>query len=51
MDILIQLLGGLRSGMSYGGATNLAELYENAEFIQITPAGREESEAHDVDRF
>jgi len=51
MDILIQLLGGLRSGMSYGGATNLAELYENAEFIRITPAGREESEAHDVDRF
>jgi len=51
MDILIQLLGGLRSGMSYGGATNLAELYENTEFIRITPAGREESEAHDVDRF
>ena len=51
MDILIQLLGGLRSGMSYGGASNLAELYENAEFIRITPAGREESEAHNVDRF
>jgi IMP dehydrogenase len=48
MDILFQLLGGLRSGMSYGGARNLTELYENAEFIRITPAGREESEAHDV---
>jgi len=47
-DILIQLLGGVRSGMSYGGARNLEELYENAEFIRITPAGREESEAHDV---
>jgi IMP dehydrogenase len=47
-DILTQLLGGLRSGMSYGGARDLAELYENAEFIRISPAGREESEAHDV---
>jgi IMP dehydrogenase len=50
-DILIQLLGGLRSGMSYAGASNLAELFENAEFIRITPAGREESRAHDVNRF
>lgn len=48
MDILIQLLGGVRSGMSYGGARNLEELYENAEFIRITPAGWDESEAHDV---
>jgi IMP dehydrogenase len=47
-DILIQLLGGLRSGMSYGGARNLTELYENAEFIRISPAGGAESEAHDV---
>jgi IMP dehydrogenase len=47
-DILHQLLGGLRSGMSYGGARTLAELVENAEFIRITPAGREESGVHDV---
>ena len=47
-DILHQLIGGLRSGMSYGGAQTLAELYENAEFIRITPAGREESGVHDV---
>jgi IMP dehydrogenase len=47
-DVLLQLLGGVRSGMSYGGAQNLDELYENAEFIRITQAGRKESEAHDV---
>jgi IMP dehydrogenase len=47
-DILHQLLGGLRSGMSYCGAETLDELYEKAEFIRITPAGREESGVHDV---
>lgn len=48
-DVLHQLLGGLRSGMSYGGACNLEELYERAEFIRITGAGQAESQAHDVD--
>lgn len=47
-DILHQLIGGLRSGLSYGGANNLEELFENAEFIRITSAGREESGVHDV---
>jgi len=47
-DILHQLVGGLRSGMSYAGANTLVELNENAEFIRITSAGRVESGAHDV---
>jgi IMP dehydrogenase len=47
-DILHQLVGGLRSGMSYCGAQTLDALCENAEFIRITPAGREESGVHDV---
>ena len=47
-DILVQLLGGLRSGMSYGGAENLEALYQQAEFIRITAAGKEESGVHDV---
>jgi len=47
-DILYQLVGGLRSGMSYAGATTLGELWENAEFIRITSAGKKESGAHDV---
>jgi IMP dehydrogenase len=47
-DILHQLIGGLRSGMSYCGAETLDELYEKAEFIRITLAGREESGVHDV---
>jgi len=47
-DIIHQLVGGLRSGMSYAGAQNLASLWANAEFIRITPAGRQESGPHDV---
>jgi IMP dehydrogenase len=47
-DILHQLLGGLRSGMSYGGARTLNELYSYAEFIRITDAAKEESGVHDV---
>jgi IMP dehydrogenase len=48
-DILYQLVGGLRSGMSYAGASTLPELWERAEFIRITAAGKAESGAHDVD--
>jgi IMP dehydrogenase len=48
VDILYQLVGGLRSGMSYAGARTLPELWENAEFIRITPAGQRESGPHDV---
>jgi IMP dehydrogenase len=47
-DIIYQMIGGLRSGLSYAGAHNIEELWENAEFIQITPAGQTESGAHDV---
>jgi IMP dehydrogenase len=50
-ELLYQLVGGLRSGLSYGGARNIAELQENAEFIEITPAGIRESNSHDVDRL
>jgi IMP dehydrogenase len=47
-EVLTQLVGGLRSGLSYGGAHNIKELQENAEFIEITPAGIRESGSHDV---
>lgn len=47
-DILHQLVGGLRSGMSYAGAETIEKLWENAEFIRITSAGKQESGVHDV---
>ena len=50
-EIVYQLVGGLRSGLSYGGACNIQQLQENAEFIQITPAGVRESHSHDVSQI
>jgi IMP dehydrogenase len=46
-EIVTQFVGGLRSGMGYCGARNLAEL-QKAQFIKITNAGMRESHAHDV---
>jgi IMP dehydrogenase len=50
-DVLHQLVGGLRSGLSYAGATCIKELQANAEFIPITAAGAKESGPHDVQTF
>lgn len=43
-----QLHGGLRSGMGYCGAANLAELRSTARFVRISSAGLHESHVHDV---
>jgi len=47
-DILKQLTGGVRSGLSYCGAHSILQMQENAEFIKISRAGLAESEPHDV---
>lgn len=47
-DVIYQMIGGLKSGMGYLGAINLTKLYEHAEFIQITPAGKQESHPHSL---
>lgn len=47
-DLLKQWEGGMRSGFSYGGAHNIAEFWENAEFIKMSAAGAKESGAHDI---
>ncbi|MFN8471267.1 MAG: IMP dehydrogenase [Anaerolineae bacterium] len=48
-EVLAQLVGGLRSGLSYAGATTIAELQANARFVRITQAGVKESGPHDVE--
>ena len=48
-QIIFQLVGGLRSGMSYCNARTLEELRRNATFVRITEAGRRESGPHDVE--
>ncbi len=50
-ELLYQLVGGLRSGLSYGGACTIEQLQANAEFVEITPAGIRESYSHDVNRI
>jgi IMP dehydrogenase len=47
-DSVNQLIGGLKAGMGYVGAHNLAELRDKANFIRITAAGLKESHVHDV---
>ncbi|MBX3238953.1 MAG: IMP dehydrogenase [Chitinophagaceae bacterium] len=47
-EIVYQYVGGLRSGMGYCGAKNIAAL-QNAQFIKITNAGMKESHAHDIE--
>ncbi len=47
-DYLVQLTGGLRSGMGYVGASTIRELFERAEFVKMTAAGLRESHAHDI---
>ena len=47
-DILKQLTGGIRSGLSYCGAHTIKQMQENAEFIKMSGAGFAESQPHDV---
>jgi IMP dehydrogenase len=46
-EVIYQLTGGLRAGMGYCGAKNVADLTK-AKFIKITAAGIRESHPHDV---
>jgi IMP dehydrogenase len=46
--IIHQLVGGLRSGMGYMGASNIAELQKAPRFVQISAQGLRESHVHDV---
>jgi IMP dehydrogenase len=48
VNIIHQLMGGLRSSMGYTGNATLAEMRENCTFVQITNAGVTESHVHDV---
>lgn len=46
-EVLYQMVGGLRAGMGYCGARNIAKL-KTARFVKITTAGVTESHPHDV---
>ncbi|GHF88115.1 IMP dehydrogenase [Amycolatopsis bartoniae] len=47
VNVVHQLVGGLRSGMGYAGAETIAQLQE-AQLVRITAAGLKESHPHDI---
>lgn len=47
-DTVMQLIGGLRSGMYYVGAKNLEELTEKTRLIEVSQASQVESHPHDI---
>jgi len=47
--ILYQLIGGVKSGMTYCGAGSITDLRSNARFVQLTQSGQIESHPHDIE--
>ncbi|UCC11133.1 MAG: IMP dehydrogenase [candidate division WOR-3 bacterium] len=47
-DVIFQLVGGLKAGMGYCGAQNIAALQRKARFIAISSAGLREGHPHDI---
>ncbi|MGH8761200.1 MAG: IMP dehydrogenase [Burkholderiales bacterium] len=48
VQVMHQLMGGLRSAMGYVGCATIREVRDRAEFVEITSAGVRESHVHDV---
>ena len=47
LEVMHQIIGGLRAGMGYCGAADIATL-QHAQFVRMTAAGMKESHPHDV---
>lgn len=47
-DTVFQMLGGLRAGIGYCGASDIKTLQETAKFVKITAASLKESHPHDI---
>ncbi|MBY0518005.1 MAG: IMP dehydrogenase [Bacteriovoracaceae bacterium] len=45
-NIILELTGGVRSGMTYLNAQTIAEINQNAQFIEMTSSGMMESKPH-----
>ena len=48
INVINQLIGGLRQSMGYVGCKDIQEMKENSRFVEITNAGMTESHVHDV---
>lgn len=47
-QVMFQYINGLRRGMGYVGAADIAELHRKADFVRISGAGKAESHPHDI---
>ncbi len=47
-DVIMEICGGVRSGMSYVNATSITEIRDRARFVEMSAAGVYESHAHGV---
>ena len=47
-DTVFQMLGGLRAGMGYCGASDIKTLQETGRFVKISAASLKESHPHDI---
>ena len=47
-DVVSEIMGGVKSGMGYVGAKDIAALQKKAKFVRITEAGKIESRPHSV---
>ena len=48
INVINQLIGGLRQSMGYIGCKTIKEIHKNSKFVEITNAGMTESHVHDV---
>ena len=48
INVINQLIGGLRQSMGYIGCKTIDDVHKNSEFVEITNAGMTESHVHDV---
>ncbi len=48
LNVVDQLIGGLRQSMGYIGCKNISEMHKKSQFVEITNAGMTESHVHDV---
>ena len=48
VNIVHQLMGGLRASMGYTGCENIEQMQNKAKFVRVSSAGMRESHVHDV---
>ena len=48
VNVIDQLIGGIRQSMGYVGCKTIEDLHQETQFVEITNAGITESHVHDV---